>query len=142
MQTHLVNANSPARDAGDPAFTGVSTDQRGLARVVNGVIDMGSTELVAVAPTAAGSFPNVTTGGATSHAVTITFTDDVGLSVGSLDGNDVRIKGPGGFDTLASFVGVNVASDGTPRKRDLFVHAARRIVGRGRQRQLRCFHRS
>ena len=36
--------SSPARDAGDPAFSGQSTDQRGQARVQNGRIDMGSVE--------------------------------------------------------------------------------------------------
>jgi len=115
MPTHLVKANSPARDAGDPAFTGLATDQRGLPRVVNGVIDMGATELAPVAPTAAGTFPNVTTAGGTTQSVTVTFADDLAVSVASLDGNDIRIKGPGGFDVLASFVGVDVATDGTPR---------------------------
>lgn len=43
--THVPDQTSPAVDAGDPAFVAPpATDQRGLARVVNTVIDMGSVE--------------------------------------------------------------------------------------------------
>ncbi|MGR8934574.1 MAG: choice-of-anchor Q domain-containing protein [Gammaproteobacteria bacterium] len=49
-QTHLPASSSPVVDAGDPAFTPPpATDQRGLARVSNGRIDMGSVETVIVA---------------------------------------------------------------------------------------------
>ncbi|MFL6260472.1 MAG: Calx-beta domain-containing protein [Thermoanaerobaculia bacterium] len=45
-QTRLPAGNSPAVNAGDPAFTPPpSTDQRGFARVVGGRIDMGAVEL-------------------------------------------------------------------------------------------------
>jgi hypothetical protein len=44
--TQLPAANSPAVNAGDPAFTPPpATDQRGFARVANGRIDMGAVEL-------------------------------------------------------------------------------------------------
>jgi hypothetical protein len=43
--THRPNTGSPPLDAGDPGFTPPpSTDQRGLARVYNGRIDLGSLE--------------------------------------------------------------------------------------------------
>lgn len=41
--THLLLDGSPAINAGDPAFTGLTADQRGLTRVV-GVLDMGAVE--------------------------------------------------------------------------------------------------
>src|SRR5205807_381823 len=37
------------------------------------------------------------------------------ISVGTLDSNDVRITGPNGFNTLATFGSVDINSDGTPR---------------------------
>lgn len=42
--THLPNSNSPAVDAGDPAYSGLSSDQRGQSRVVTR-LDMGAVEL-------------------------------------------------------------------------------------------------
>lgn len=45
-QTQLPASTSPAVNAGDPAFAPPpATDQRGLARVVNGRIDMGAVEI-------------------------------------------------------------------------------------------------
>jgi LPXTG-motif cell wall-anchored protein len=41
--THLPQSDSPVVGAGDPAFTGLVTDQRGRARVI-GVLDMGAVE--------------------------------------------------------------------------------------------------
>ena len=43
-KTHLPNAGSPVINTGDPATTG-GTDQRGLARVFGGRVDMGSVEV-------------------------------------------------------------------------------------------------
>jgi VCBS repeat-containing protein/predicted outer membrane repeat protein len=46
-QTHLPNASSLLIDAGDPAVAGApATDQRGVARIVNGTIDIGAVEVV------------------------------------------------------------------------------------------------
>ncbi|MDO8362066.1 MAG: choice-of-anchor Q domain-containing protein [Actinomycetota bacterium] len=45
-QTHLPQAGSPAIDAGDPAIaTPPATDQRGLTRIVNSIIDIGAVEV-------------------------------------------------------------------------------------------------
>jgi hypothetical protein len=43
-RTHLPNAGSPVINVGDPAVVG-GTDQRGLARVFGGRVDMGSVEV-------------------------------------------------------------------------------------------------
>ena len=49
--TLALLSGSPAIDAGDPTAA-PATDQRGLARVVNGIIDIGAFELQAVSPQA------------------------------------------------------------------------------------------
>jgi hypothetical protein len=41
--------------------------------------------------------------------------DNVAINNGSLDGNDMRVTGPGGFSQLATLVSVNQATNGTPR---------------------------
>lgn len=60
--THLPADASPVVGAGDPAFTGLTTDQRGETRVV-GILDMGSVELGArLAATGADAVVPVTGG--------------------------------------------------------------------------------
>jgi hypothetical protein len=44
-QTMLLLSGSPARGAGDPTQVASSTDQRGFARVVNGLVDIGAVEM-------------------------------------------------------------------------------------------------
>lgn len=44
-RTHLPQAGSPAIDAGDPAFSGLATDQRGRARISGPRIDIGAVEV-------------------------------------------------------------------------------------------------
>jgi hypothetical protein len=50
------------------------------------------------------SIPNVTTGGGTSYSFTVHYADDGAIDVGSLDNDDIRVTGPGGFDVAATFV--------------------------------------
>ncbi|MFM2091019.1 MAG: hypothetical protein RLZZ127_1508 [Planctomycetota bacterium] len=58
--------------------------------------------------------------------VTVTYSHPVNaIAVASIDGNDVRVTGPNGFSQAASLVGIDVATDGTPRT------ATYRIVGPG-----------
>lgn len=66
-------------------------------------------------PTAASSPPNVTSFGATGYTFTVTFSDNLAVSVASLGNGNMRVTGPGGFDVPASFVSVDTNSDGTPR---------------------------
>ena len=57
--THLPRSGSPAVEAGDPAFTGLSDDQRGETRVVDR-LDMGAVELQpALAVTGAAAGPQI-----------------------------------------------------------------------------------
>ena len=52
-QTHLLVAGSPALDAGNNALipSGVTTDQRGVARIQNGTVDVGVVEGSSTIPT-------------------------------------------------------------------------------------------
>ena len=42
--THALRVSSPALNTGEPSFSALSTDQRGLPRVVNGRLDIGAFE--------------------------------------------------------------------------------------------------
>ncbi len=101
----------------DAGFTpsSLSFDQRGQPRIVGPASDIGSIEFDATTPTASGSFGSVTTAGGTNYIFTIAYSDDAAISVGTLDGNDIRITGPSGFNILAKYNGVDINSDGTPR---------------------------
>ena len=55
------------------------------------------------------------TTGAADHTFTVRYTDDSGVDVTSIDGNDIRVTGPGGFDVAATWVTVDDATNGTPR---------------------------
>jgi hypothetical protein len=52
--------------------------------------------------------------GQTSYQFTIQYLDNVAIDVGSLDGNDVTVTGPG-FSQNATFVSVVPSGNGTPR---------------------------
>jgi hypothetical protein len=113
-QTMALLQGSPAIDAGsNPA--GLTTDQRGIgfARVSGLQADIGAYEVQA--PTAGGSFSNVTAAGGTSYTFTVTYADAVAVNVATLDSNDIRVTGPNGFNTLATFISVDVNTNGTPR---------------------------
>ncbi|WP_052754354.1 PA14 domain-containing protein [Calothrix sp. 336/3] len=66
-------------------------------------------------PTANLTASNVSTAGGTSYEFTVTYTDDTGVNVATLDSQDILVTGTGGFSQLATFVGVNTPSNGTPR---------------------------
>jgi CSLREA domain-containing protein len=95
-----------------------ANDQRGpgFPRQI-GAIDIGAVEVNPAFPTAEGVFAAVTTAGATSQSLTITFRDDLAINVATLIGNNnaVRVTGPGGFDVPATFVSIDVNTNGTPR---------------------------
>ena len=45
----------------------------------------------------------------------VTYTNNTGIDVATLDSGDLRIVGPNGYDRFAQFVSVDRASNGTPR---------------------------
>lgn len=75
------------------------------------------------APTASLSASPVNTGGGEDYTFTVTFNDNAGIDVSTLGNGDVRITGPGGFAQQATFVGVDVDSDGRPRVATYFITA-------------------
>jgi hypothetical protein len=69
-----------------------------------------------IAPSAILRAANFETEGSSTYDFTVTYNDDVAISVGSLDGNDVLVMGPNGFSQLArkvSHSGDGVASTAT-----------------------------
>src|SRR5207302_2270982 len=58
---------------------------------------------------------NVTTPGATSYTLTVTYTDASAVNVSTLDNSDIRVTGPNGFNQLATFVSVDNNTNGSPR---------------------------
>ncbi len=67
------------------------------------------------APTASALASNITTGGLAAHDIELTYDDDVAINVSSLSNADVRVTGPNSFNQLATFVNVNINSNGKPR---------------------------
>jgi hypothetical protein len=66
------------------------------------------------APTAGSlAAPDVTIGGGTTYRFTVSFGDNLAIDSTSLDGNDIRVTGPGGFNQLAMLVSVTPAGNGT-----------------------------
>jgi len=54
--------------------------------------------------------------GQTNHVFTVVYSDNVAVDVSTLDSSDIRVTGPNGYDRFASFIGVDVQGDGTPRR--------------------------
>jgi Right handed beta helix region len=112
-KTVALLAGSPCINAGsNPA--NLTTDQRGTGfpRVTNGAIDIGAFEADATPPTASGSFAGITVPGGTTYYLTVTYADNVAVSLASLDGNDIRItrtsgpnNGYAAFSVLGSYFG-------------------------------------
>lgn len=100
--THLPGLTSPALDVGSNPG-GLTTDQRGKARVIGSGIDIGSVELDPNIPSASAAFVNVTAAGATTYALSVTYSDKTAIKVSTLDSSDIRVTGPGGFNVLATF---------------------------------------
>ncbi len=116
-QTHALLAGSPALDRGsNPA--GLANDQRGTGfpRGRGAAVDIGAFEGVWDTPWADAALTDLTgTAGAPDYTFTVTYTDDAAIDVSTLGTGDVRVTGPNGLDVLATFVGVDTATNGTPR---------------------------
>lgn len=93
--------------AGYDLVTGRGTPYAG--KIVHSLVDD------QIPPTAAGTFANVSTTGATTYSFSITYSDNYLLDVSSFDNNDVRVTGPGGFDVPASLVSYTPSGNGSPR---------------------------
>ena len=58
---------------------------------------------------------NVTTDGGTTYSFIVSFSDNRAIDSTSIDGSDIRVTEPGGFDQRATLVSVTPAGNGTPR---------------------------
>ena len=58
---------------------------------------------------------NIITGGGSTQTFTVVFSDNLAIDIASLDGSDIRVTGPGGFNQPATLVSVTPATNGTPR---------------------------
>ncbi|GEM_PF-2288720 len=75
------------------------------------------------APTASLSASNITQGNGTTQTLTVTYSDNEGVDVSSLDGNDLGVTGPNGFNQLATLVSVDTNTNGTPRTATYSINA-------------------
>jgi len=80
--------------------------------VASGVL--GTFTVDTAAPTATLAAANVTTEGGTTYTFSVTYADNLGISVATLDKLDVKVTGKS-YSQLATLVSVDVNSDGTPR---------------------------
>ncbi len=80
-------------------ISGFVTDPSGL--VIPPLAELSATDLTEV--------------GQATKQFTVTYSDNVGINVATIDGNDLRVTGPNGYDQLVQFVSVNNAGNGTPR---------------------------
>ncbi len=80
---------------------------------INGFLTEASA--VVVPPGAELQAADLTQTGQTDHRFTVTYSDDVAVDTTSLDGEDIRVTGPNGYDRPAALVAVSNASPGTPR---------------------------
>ena len=66
-------------------------------------------------PVATLQVTDITTSGQGNKQFTVTYSDDVGVSVATIGSSDVRVTGTNGYNQLAQFVSLNTGGDGTPR---------------------------
>jgi len=58
---------------------------------------------------------NVSESNDSTYSFNVTYTDDDGINISTIDSSDVEITGPNGFNQLAQLVSVNSSSNGSPR---------------------------
>jgi hypothetical protein len=100
----------------DDSIVDVINNQLGGKGAGNGNFNTGQVYTIdKTAPTAGSLVTPAATNGGASYTFTVNLSDNLAIDVASLDGNDIRVTGPGGFNQLATLVSVNPAANGTPR---------------------------
>lgn len=82
---------------------------------IDDVMVLGNGSLDTALPVATIDVPNIVTGGSPVHTFSVTYTDNVAVSVASLGASDLFVLGPNGFSNVVEFAGVDLPTDGTPR---------------------------
>jgi hypothetical protein len=122
FDTSVAANNSPLIDAGSNSAS-LGSDQRGLARSYDNpvvgstkTVDIGAVEAQPVGlPIAAGNASDVTTTGATSYQVKVTYSGNTAISVSSIGLTDITVSGPASYTGIPTAFSIDVNSDGTPR---------------------------
>ncbi len=119
-QTIALLVGSPAIDVGsNPAL--LTTDNRGTGfarEVPTGFPDIGAYERIPGQPVATpGSVPDVTTDSPATnpYKFSIVYADDTAINVSTLGTGDIVVTGPNSFNQTATFVGVDINTNGSPR---------------------------
>jgi hypothetical protein len=101
----------------DDTIADSAGNQLGGSGLANGNFVTGEFYTIDKTAPTAGSLvaPNVTSGGGTTYSFTVSFSDNLAIDSTSIDGSDIRVTGPGGFDQRATLVSVTPAGNGTPR---------------------------
>ena len=105
--TMSLKNSSKAIDAGDDAVTtSLTFDERGqspFSRKQSAAVDVGAFEASSTpTPTVSGTADNVTVTGGTTFDVTVTFKDDNGVDLSTIDLSDVVVKSVFGGGTLTA----------------------------------------
>ncbi len=70
---------------------------------------------LAEAPNAVALADDIVSDSAAPQLITVTYEDSIGIDVSDIGTGDILVTGPGGFSELATFVGLDNNTDGTPR---------------------------
>lgn len=115
-----VQYSLPAFAAGSSSLRlrwGISSGSSGndIGWNIDDVVVLGNGAVDTAPVTAAINVPNIIAGGSPIHSFTVTYTDNVGVSIASLGAADLYVLGPNGYSNGVEFAGVDITTDGTPR---------------------------
>ena len=82
---------------------------------IDDVVILGNGAVDAIAPLAVLDAPNILSAGSPVHSFTVTYSDNVAVSVASLGSSDLSVIDPNGLPLPVDFGGVDVETDGSPR---------------------------
>jgi hypothetical protein len=71
---------------------------------------------IVLPPGAELSVTDITDPGVGAKSFIVTYSDDVGIDVATIGNGDIRVTGPNGYDVAATFVSVDLNSNGSPRR--------------------------
>jgi hypothetical protein len=66
-------------------------------------------------PAATLSIANITSAGSPAHSLGVVYTDSSAVKIASLGSSNLVVTGPSGYSNTVEFIGVDLATDGTPR---------------------------
>ena len=92
-----------------------NNSQNDIGWNIDDVEILGNGALDTALPNATLDAPNIVSGGSPVYTFSVTYTDNVGISVASLGAADLYVLGPNGYSNVVEFAGVDVPTDGTPR---------------------------